>query len=247
MRLHLICPKCTDFTNPRSAMKTFVRVQLEESGLYTLLCPAGHTTEFYLQQMKFELLFDLGLHAVIDGYYREAVSAFSSCFERFSEFYIELQCYRLGIDEQVYRDAWRHVANQSERQLGAFVFMHLTETKRAPQLLPQKATTFRNAVIHKGRFPDESEAIDFGRQVFAIIRPTLSRLLSEQAADVQQMVFRHLKRIPKTSDDNCCVSIPTLLSMSRKDAHGFDDWMAILEAERRSPFSNAPIVRKPQP
>ena len=56
---------------------------LEETGVYDLTCPSSHRTAFCLQNFKFELLFDLGLQAIDDGYYREAVSSFASALERF--------------------------------------------------------------------------------------------------------------------------------------------------------------------
>lgn len=213
-------------------------VQLEDSGLYRMTCAAGHETVTSLQQMRFEILFDLGAHAIIDGYYIEAVSSFASALERFFEFYVDIQCLRRGITESVYSEAWKQVSNQSERQLGAFIFMYLAETRESPRLLPPKAIEFRNGVIHKGKLPSREQTVEFGEHVLNVIVPILAKVRIDAEADVQKLVGRHIVQIRKgiPSSDGGYMCMPTIISLSRATTEkqpSLREWISQYEAERR--------------
>lgn len=160
--------------------------ELQDSGLYRLTCPNGHETIACLQNMKFEVLFELALHAILDGYYREAVSSFTSSMERFFEFYVKLDCSRHGVSEAATGDAWKEVASQSERQLGAFIFSYLSATGQAPKLLSKPHVELRNRVIHKGQIPTKEEAIRFGEAVAEVIGHALSDLVARDAEAIQE-------------------------------------------------------------
>lgn len=67
------------------------------------------------------MLSQIGANAIIDGYYREAVSSFSASLERFYEFSVHVLMRHFGKNSQQFKSAWRPISNQSERQLGAFV------------------------------------------------------------------------------------------------------------------------------
>ncbi|WP_238149350.1 hypothetical protein [Arsenophonus endosymbiont of Aleurodicus floccissimus] len=70
----------------------FRTVEFKNDGRYEITCQNGHSSITFLQQQKFEILFDIGACAIIDGYYREAVSSFTSALERFYEFFIKVVC-----------------------------------------------------------------------------------------------------------------------------------------------------------
>ncbi len=74
-------------------------VELRDDGRYEFTCENGHTTVTVLQEQKFEVLFDLGAHAILDGYYREAVASFTSSLERFYEFFIKAALFENDISE----------------------------------------------------------------------------------------------------------------------------------------------------
>ncbi len=61
-------------------------VRPSDDGCYIVRCDLGHEAQVYVSNLKFELLFDMGVHAMYDGYPREAVSCFASTLERFYEF-----------------------------------------------------------------------------------------------------------------------------------------------------------------
>lgn len=69
----------------------FTAVEVRDENHYALTCPKGHRNVVVLQQQKFEVLFEIGAHAIEDGYYREAVSSFTASLERFYEFFVRAQ------------------------------------------------------------------------------------------------------------------------------------------------------------
>ena len=64
---------------------------------------------------------------------------------------------------------WKHVAAQSERQLGAFLFLHAALTK-SPVEINSKLQDFRNKVIHKGHLVRSAEVERYGQAVFDLVR-----------------------------------------------------------------------------
>jgi hypothetical protein len=84
--------------------------ELQDNGLYYMQCPLGHKTVTCLQEQKFEVLFDMGIYAIVDGYYREAVSAFAAALERFHEFFIAVICNKHGIPQEIFEKTWKMVA-----------------------------------------------------------------------------------------------------------------------------------------
>jgi hypothetical protein len=107
-----------------------------------------------LQQQRFELLFDMGACALLDGYHREAVSSFTSSLERFYEFFIRASFLQIGHTLDEVEAVWKPIAKHSERQLGAYVAIYMRECGAAPALLSSKNIEFRNNVIHRGKIPD---------------------------------------------------------------------------------------------
>jgi hypothetical protein len=152
-----------------------------------------------LQQQKFEVLFDLGAYAVLDGYYREAVSSFATSLERFYEFATRVLLHKSSVPNDVVASCWREVSNQSERQLGAFVFLWASAFHTEPPLLSSKQIAIRNGVVHKGKIPSKSEALLFGNAVLDALRPCMLQLRSELEDSVQQVVFQSLHKMQAAS------------------------------------------------
>lgn len=215
MKLPVTCAQCMqdDIAN---TMIT-ATVEFKDNGRYEIKCPKGHSSITLLQQQKFEILFDIGAYAIVDGYYREAVSSFTSALERFYEFFIKVLCISKNIDWAKTQEAWKEVSNQSERQLGAFIFLHLQETGSKPTLLSNNKIKFRNEVIHKGKIPTKEQAIEYGQAVIGVVRPLLKKLKEEYSDAVGTATFQHLSNTRNPSDDGVAVStmcISTILSLS---------------------------------
>src|SRR3989337_476368 len=141
MKLVIPCMKC-HFPDSEEISDRHVLVQIpvqivdiRDDGLYEITCQNGHTTITALQEQKFEVLFDIGAHAIFDGYYREAVSSFISSLERFYEFYIKVISREQNVSPEEFNQCWKMVARHSERQLGAFICLYLFENKKSPNVL----------------------------------------------------------------------------------------------------------------
>lgn len=174
-----------------------------DDGKYEVHCAAGHISTVIVDNVKFELLFELGLNALVDGYPREAVSSFASALERFYEFYWRVVATFHSIPTEHAGGAWKVVAKQSERQLGMYVTAGLLLTKMCPPLLnPNQEVKFRNNVIHGGYIPTIDEAVAFGDVVMRLINDSLTtlRTLTPEALIA---TYEHLspneKEQPKTT------------------------------------------------
>lgn len=216
MRLPIICSRC--MSEDIASARPFATVEWQDDGRYEVTCPKGHASITILQEQKFELLFDIGAYALIDGYYREAVSSFTSSLERFYEFFVVSVLFENGIGESVLTSAWKDVVNQSERQLGAFIFLYVREFKNMPALLSKKSIAFRNDVIHKGKIPSRARALEYGTEILGLIRPQLRELKQKFPNGVRAAIFEHLKRSRRADDEKpATMTIATIISLSRDD------------------------------
>jgi hypothetical protein len=191
--------------------------ELNDSSIYEVRCPKGHHSYVVLQQQKFELLFDVGACALLDGYHREAVSSFTSSLERFREFFIRASFLENGCAVSDIEEVWKQVAKHSERQLGAYIAVYMRECGVVPPLPSSKSIEFRNSVIHQGRIPSRSESVAYGEVVLQILRPALSVAKLKFPNGVDQltrshMVVAHLKLKPGVKAATSCM--PTILSLS---------------------------------
>ena len=177
----------------------FATVEFSDNGRYDLKCPNGHDTTTVVQQQKYEILFEIGAHAILDGYYREAVSSFTASMERFFEYSMRVMFHHRTNSDSLFKACWRRMSKQSERQLGAYLAMWAAEWGVLPPLLEdqkvgkESAVAFRNAVIHNGTIPTRAEAIEFGEAILTVVRPAQATLQSLEQA-VLAVMFLHIGR-----------------------------------------------------
>src|SRR5262249_12518231 len=131
MKLPMVCMKC-GFPKEGTPDFTLYDAEVRDDGVYRFGCRCGHETVVVVQEDKLEILLEIGLNAIVDGYYREAVSSTTSALERFYEFYLRVVARHHGVPESAFEVAWKAMKNQSERQLGAFVTAHLLHESIAP-------------------------------------------------------------------------------------------------------------------
>jgi hypothetical protein len=162
--------------------------ELRDDGLYDVTCPQGHRNLVALGNLKFEVLFQSGAMALLDGYVREAVSSIAAALERFYEFYIRVMLLRHDIPPQDAERTWKMVSSQSERQVGAFFFLYLLENKRAVGFIADRYVKFRNEVIHKGYIPTNEEVISYGEEVLSFIFSISRELNAGSNAFVRRML-----------------------------------------------------------
>ena len=219
MRLLVTCMQCLqEFGRPTDE---FSHVEFRDDGRYEIKCSFGHETTTVLQQQKFEILFDIGAHAILDGYYREAVSSFTSSLERFYEFSLRIFLERASKADELFQNCWKKVASQSERQLGAFVFLWASNLGECPELLSNAQVSFRNEVIHKCKIPTREEAIRYGDSVLGVLRPKVLALRERFSEEVLKVTFYHLRDCRSDCDNGKTVStmgISTIVSLSSGEA-----------------------------
>lgn len=177
MKLILRCPECDNY----------YYTQINDVGIYNLTCKNNHQILYALTDEKYEILFESGVLAYVDGYYRESISSIAAAFERFIEFCIKL-CL-LNNDDNLKRinNTWNLIAKQSERQLGAFYVMYLNITKKEPPNL-QKEMEFRNKIIHRGKIPNKKETIKYIECIYNHI----SEICKNLKAVIKQNTFDYM-------------------------------------------------------
>lgn len=182
MIIKLFCPTCAHEASKILKNKISIDVpvpveKIKDDGKYLVQCEAGHINEVILDNIKLELLFEMGANALIDGYYREAVSSFASSLERFYEFYWHVVMTHIGQQTEDILETWKPLSKFSERQIGAYSTAVLLLTRKSALLLnPNKEVLFRNKVIHNGYIPTKEEATLFGNIVMKIILTNLKDL-----------------------------------------------------------------------
>lgn len=200
-------------------------VSINDLGVYEINCPNGHRTTVSVQGQRFELLFDLGFYAIADGYYREAVSSFTSSLERFYEFYIRLIALKHEIPFDIFEQGWRPLSKLSERQLGAFVVLYLLENNTPADLLSNTKIEFRNSVIHKGKIPTRVEAINYGKAVSELILPLLTHIVENDHDLVMTLVDQQLRtaRAQAAAIESSVMALPFFLTLIQiEDIHRRD-------------------------
>lgn len=219
MKLPILCLTCLLQGNP--SQQPIKVVEIRDDGRYETICPNGHEVIIILQQLKFEVLFEIGAYAITDGYYREAVSSFSSSLERFYEFVIRLIWHAKGLEAETTNAVWDSIKKQSERQLGAFVGLYSGEVLKPPKLLTNTQTQFRNDVIHSGKIPTRSQAVDFGQVVLDLVRPIFREVKEKYPDGIHKMVGDHITQCRNSGGDpNQRVStmfVDTIISIGNAD------------------------------
>lgn len=140
----------------------YVEVDVQDKRGFIFKCVKGHVFFGSLQLEFYELLYDRGIFAFDDTYYRETVANLAASIERFHEYCIKVMLQAGGIEHSQIEKSWNLIKKQSERQYGAFLFLYLNFFKTPPPKIEpirknQDWTSFRNNVIHAGYFPSKEE------------------------------------------------------------------------------------------
>ena len=235
MKLSIGCTQCLRETNLPQPILGYV--ELQDNGIYKVVCPKGHETYELLENQRFELLFQSGSLALIAGYPREAVSSIVASFERFIEYYIRLILFAKEINEEEIDITWKLVANASERQLGGFLFIKVLLDGEAIAFDLQSYSTFRNKVIHKGYIPNTEEVIDFGQKVLNYLGESLKHLRLNYQATIDEYRKITIKRIKEKAPADAITSgmgLATIINIHTSIEHlGNIDYRARLQEMKR--------------
>lgn len=250
MKLMVICLECAQEVFESKDMKKLMRlkqinVEMNDEGWYKVVCDRGHKFVTVLQQEKYETLFDFGLMALDDGYYREAVLNFASSLERFLEFCIKVFLYRNQneIDPTYFNQTWKHIRNQSERQVGAFYFTFLSTLKVPPEMISNEWISFRNRVIHRGCFPDKSETMGYGEYVMEYINDTMQKVSCCCKDSVELVVVYDLMQKVKSAESEglpISTACPpsTVSQYGKGKAFDLNSALKIMKANRLFQYTN---------
>ncbi|MBK9639358.1 MAG: hypothetical protein IPO63_16735 [Bacteroidetes bacterium] len=222
-------------------------VEFNDENWYTLTCVKGHLCHTKIQAHKYELLFDQGALAIIDGYSKESVSSFSSSLERFIEYFLKIITIHHSVTFENFVKTWKLLARQSERQLGSFYFAQSCEWKEVTFLLDEKKTNFRNNVIHQGYIPSTSEAIEYGEYVLKFIIHVIKKLKETHPEAYRKGIIYQLfssgnpmpNFIPSTTK-----AIPTIIGFTNSKELDKINFQEIIGELTRNGFYKQFYIRK---
>ncbi len=248
MRLRINCMACLQADGKPS--DEAASVEMRDDGIYSFTCRRGHKTTTATQAQKFEVLFDLGALALLDGYTREAVTSMAASIERFFEYYSQVISLKHGVALETLTQAWKPVSKQSERQVGAFLFLYLLENKRAldPFILesrfskqvdgkdPRTLTKFRNDVVHNGYIPSSELVLAYGDLIYQFVYRLIKELRSTSHEYMLKAAFHHVGKASALADGTGITTMltPTLISLglANPPAITFAEALKSLEAYR---------------
>lgn len=216
MLIPVICPKCTTKEKMTPQWYQDSLRDVADNGYYKTKCTCGFEFLTIIQQQKFELLFQIGAYALKSGDPRGAVSSFASSLERCYEFIIRTILCHNDIHEFLVAEIWKQVSSQSERQLGAFIFLYTQQVGMKPEMLHHKKVAFRNQVIHKGKIATRKEALDFGQAVLDIERSLLVQVKAHCDRAMRQVVLSQMNDCAQKEGDLPAITttIPTIISLN---------------------------------
>jgi hypothetical protein len=227
MKINIICPQCSS----NGFAKFFVET-INEDGLYTGNCPHGHGLLVATQTLRHEMLFEIALNAIRDGYYREAISSFAASAERYYEFAIRVFARYALVSADVMKETWKQVSNQSERQFGGYVLLYTLHFHQVPKLLNTKMVELRNEVTHKGKLPRKEQAIQFGETVYDMIQGGVHALRQHLLEQVNAELGEHVSFIATKMGTHYPRSFqvtPTALNIIEDISNGYTPFRDILK------------------
>lgn len=176
------------------------RVNIDNKRFYEFTCPEGHLNFAIQGNNKYEILYELGIEAYNDEYFREAVTNFTAAVERFHEY-----CVMLFLASKSFEEFTLSLSNQkaivkySERQYGAFFILFLKYVNSAPPILDEKflkkhnlklsvenPVNFRNNIIHQGYIPTKEECISYAKITAFYINEILEHIYNWDVDIIRQ-------------------------------------------------------------
>lgn len=216
-------------------------------------CPEEHENTIAVQNFDCEILFDMGGMALLDGFTREAVTAFAAALERAYELYIrvifereqeppkwdaELDGELFDLDrfrtiDKVFDPLWKqHLGNLSERQVGAFAVLFALHERAEPLLLSSDWVGFRNKCTHRGVIPGRAKTVEYGREVMRIIEKIYEITVTKYKSALDRVTHKYL--VQRGAAGATTMGVPTMINwVSGTGATSFEDRLAALAKYRK--------------
>lgn len=207
----------------------FTTMPIKDDGVYEYTCKKGHKTVVVLQEQKYEILFEKGAYALLDGYPDSAVTRFAVSLERFYEFYIKVMLLKQGFNLQDFEKMWKQMSKQSERQFGAFLVLYeLDKLQSNSAILPSlpDVTELRNKVVHKGYIPSDEEAKEYGKIIFDFITGMQKHIKECYSEEINKIVSDKLYKVKEKKNLQKCPetrSQTTVINFNYGENRTFED------------------------
>lgn len=127
-------------------------------------CAQGHSMNVIIQCPKFEVLLESSAKAIFSGFTLEAAVGLATAWERFTEFAVEVLVEHLKPSSN-FAAMYKEMSRQSERQLGAFMALHLIATG-SPYKPDPEISQRRNKFVHSGYVPTPEQVTEFGSRIY---------------------------------------------------------------------------------
>ena len=203
MNIELICMECFEKDKiPNSIFDFSVETGINDLGHYIVQCSNNHKFQVIVQSEKFEILFDLAIEALLDGYTREALTNFASSLERFIEFTIKVILLTKNNNMDLIKSGWKNVKSQSERQLGAYYLIYQNEFGVEAPYLSSKMIQLRNDTVHKGYIPTNNDVTNYGNEVLKITLPILKSLKEVYDEQIRLITMHRLAELTKKHSES---------------------------------------------
>jgi hypothetical protein len=211
-------------------------------------CSRGHEFIAWHNNPRHELLFELCLRALKEGFLREAVMNAAAALERCME-YFALAAVSPDLEQQLpgeslpisdalldevfkrrcgVRNLWK---TQSERQVGGFLVAHTMLCGEVPSWCAQMQgfASLRNKVVHSGYIPGATETRDYCAWVYGAIQDTIATLRSVKKDFVLWPIFENWRtmKAPGSVSQRLLTALQT-----HSAARTFDEVLADLERSR---------------
>lgn len=248
MRALAVCPTCIE-ENVRNgasgvaAIPAPVAGEMDDHGYIHVTCPKGHVGIVTFDSRRHQVLVESAARAFLDGYTNEVVAVMATALERAYEFYLRVSCRAKRIASTAFEAAWKPMASQSERQLGAFQILYLLDHGVAFTLDP-KIPEIRNKVVHKGRIAREQEALEFAEQVYTHIREIEGSIEAKFPEEAKQVAAEEIERqraaVPKGTPYVGLKKDTVIYDKTKKEVAGkarkFIDFVASIHQSRERGF-----------
>lgn len=185
MKLNFPC----DYCHLEYNKEIRTEIDLNDDGVYEITCSNGHEKTYFVENDKYQVLFDLGLLAIENSFYREAVSSLAASLERFYEYCIKVMLVSKGTNMSDINKTWKTISNMSERQVGAFNMLFLSTFNEVPVVFNNKMIKFRNDVIHKGYIPTKEKVLKYADEVHTFIISHLLKLKESHQPSMDKYVL----------------------------------------------------------
>lgn len=226
-----------------------IEVEYTNDERLTGRCPFNHEGAIAVQNFDCEILFDMGGMALLDGFTREAVTAFAAALERAYELYIRV-IFALSNDppkfnaetgqptsfhtlDTIFEPLWKQqLGNMSERQLGAFSVLFALNERAEPLLLSSDLVGFRNKCAHKGVIPSRAKALEYGREVMKIIDQIRTITVHKYRPALDRVTHAHL--VQRGAAGGSTMHIPSMINwIAGSSSTTLEDRLTALEKYRQ--------------